>query len=170
MGRKEKLHGILFLTMKNYLGIAPLITLSIILSAGEGWSSSGEGVLSVKEGPIVGAPSPPDPSTPSEESRVWNLQKSPGWEQRFFDKPLSPYKFSKSPIRLPNASGIPLKSPGKLPGIEFGVEMHSLEAIQSVVPSERLPKSLSAQQDQPLLLSPSNISPDYNGGFLRFTW
>ncbi|MGD9851592.1 MAG: hypothetical protein AB7T38_10010 [Nitrospirales bacterium] len=147
-----------------------LVTLVVALYSNGAWSLPVEAALTVKEEPIVGAPIPPDPSTPSEGDRAWNLQKGPGWEQRFFDKPLSPYKFSKSPIRLPNGSGIPLKSPGKLPGIEFGVEMHSLEALQSVVPSERLPKSLNARQDQPLLLSPSNISPDYNGGFLRFTW
>ena len=48
--------------------------------------------------------------------------------------------------------------------------MHSLQAIQSVVPAESLPKGFDSKQDQPLLLSPSINAPDYNGGFLRFTW
>ncbi|MDR4495653.1 MAG: hypothetical protein R3B74_14815 [Nitrospirales bacterium] len=144
-----------------------LIVLGMFAHTGEVWSSPGQAGLTVKDESIAGAPvSPTSPSG----NRAWNFQKSPDWEKRFFDKPLSPYNFSKNPIRLPNVSGIPLKSPGKLPGIEFGVEMHSLEALQSVIPPDQLPKSLNAQQNQPLLLPPSNISPDYNGGFLRFTW
>ncbi|MDH4194928.1 MAG: hypothetical protein OEV70_12350 [Nitrospirota bacterium] len=68
------------------------------------------------------------------------------------------------------APRLQLKSPGKLPGIELGVEMHSLQAFQSVIPPENLPKGLDFKQEQPLLLPPSINAPDYNGGFLRFTW
>lgn len=69
-----------------------------------------------------------------------------------------------------NGARLQLKSPGKLPGIELGVEMHSLQAFQSVIPSENLPPGLDVKQEQPLLLRPSINAPDYNGGFLRFTW
>ena len=147
-----------------------LVTLVVTFSTREGWSSPGEPVLPDKNESIAGAPVPPAPLTPSGEKRTWNLQKSPGWEQRFFTEPLSQHNFSKSQFRSQSGTGLSLKSPGRLPGIELGVEMHNLGALQTVVPPERLPKSLTAQENQPLLLSPSSISPDYNGGFLRFTW
>jgi hypothetical protein len=73
-------------------------------------------------------------------------------------------------LKPENATRLQLKSPGKLPGIELGVEMHSLQAFQSVVPSENLPRGWDFKQEQPLLLPPSLNAPDYNGGFLRFTW
>lgn len=160
------------LSMENRLPIpfCLFLVLGITLFSPGAWSSPGETVKPVKDETIAGAPVPPASSTPQRGDRFLNVQKNSVWEKRFFDEPLSPFQFSKSPLSLSNGSGIPLKSPGKLPGIEFGVEMHSLEALQSVVPQEHLPKSLSAQQDQPLLLSPSNLTPDYNGGFLRFTW
>lgn len=69
-----------------------------------------------------------------------------------------------------NGPRLQLKSPGKLPGIELGVEMHSLQAFQSIIPPESLPPGLDFKQEQPLLLPPSINAPDYNGGFLRFTW
>lgn len=155
--------------MRNRLVIAPYVLLigAIILNASVGWASTTEAVLPMSDESIAGAPTPP---TPVKEDRIWNLPKGPGWEKRIFDKPHAPYNFQKSQFRSPNGSGIPLKSPGMLPGIEFGVEMHSLQALQSVVPPESLSESFSFQQNQPLLLPPSNISPDYNAGFLRFTW
>lgn len=69
-----------------------------------------------------------------------------------------------------NGLRLQLKSPGKLPGIELGVEMHSLEAFQSVIPPENLPQGWDFKREQPLLLPPSINSPNYNGGFLRFVW
>lgn len=154
--------------MRNRLVMIPYVLIgAIILNAGGAWGSPAEAVLSVSEESIAGAPAPP---IPVEEDRVWDLQKGSGWEKRIFDKPLSPYNFEKNQFRSPNDSGIPLKSPGILPGIEFRVEMNSFQALQSVVPPENLSKSFRFQQNQPLLLSPSNISPDYNAGFLRFTW
>lgn len=155
--------------MRNRLVIAPYVLLlaAIILNAGGAWSSTVEAVLTMSDESIAGAPPPP---TPVKEDRVWNLPKGSGWEKRFFDKPLSTYNFPKNQFRLPNGSGIPLKSPGMLPGLEFVVEMHSFQALQSVVPPESLSKSFSFQQNQPLILSPSNISPDYNAGFLRLAW
>jgi hypothetical protein len=138
--------------------------LSVILLVGGGVSSNAEANLTVGDESMHGAPTP----------LIWDtdldLPESPGWEKRFFDKPLAQYNFQKSKFRSQNGPGLLLKSPGKLPGIEFGVEMHSLGALQSVVPLERLPKTWNSQQEQPLLLPPSNISPDYNGGFFRFTW
>ena len=144
-----------------------LLILVIILNAGGAWASTAKTVLTMNDISIAGPTAPPIPAT---EAPLWNVPKGSGWEKRIFDKPLSPYNFPKNKFRLPNNSGIPLKSPGILPGIEFGVEMHSFQALQSVVPPESLSKSFSFQQNQPVLLPPSNISPDYNAGFLRFTW
>jgi hypothetical protein len=155
--------------MRNRLVIVPFVLLlgAIILNAGGTWSAPAEAVLTMSDESIVEATTPP---TPVAEDRVWNLPKGPGWEKRFFDKPLSPYNSPKSQFGLPNRSGIPLKSPGMFPGIEFGVEMHSFQALQSIVPPDSLSGPFSSEQNQPLLLPPSNISPDYNAGFLRFTW
>ena len=75
-----------------------------------------------------------------------------------------------SVLQSKNGPRLQLKSPGKLPGIELGVEMHSLQAFQSVIPPENLPKGWDFKQEQTLLLAPSINAPDYNGGFLRFTW
>jgi hypothetical protein len=140
---------------------------AIILNAGVGWASTAESTLPLNDESIAGAPPPP---SPLKEDGIWNLPKGSGWEKRIFDKPYAPYYSSKSQFRSPNGSGIPLKSPGMLPGIKLGVEMHSFQALQSIVPPESLSGSFSSQQNQPLLLPPSNISPDYNAGFLRFTW
>lgn len=130
-------------------------------------ASTAETIVPVDEESIAGAPAP---STPMKEDRVWDVPRGLGWENRFFDKPLSTLNFRQHQFRLPSVSGIPLKSPGMLPGIELGVEMHSWQALQSVVPRERFSKLPNDQQNQPLLLSPATDSPDYNGGFLRFTW
>ncbi len=131
------------------------------------WPSTGEGLLTVDEKSIAGAPAPP---APLKEDRIWDTPKGLGWENRFFDRPLAQYIISKNEISLPNSSRFSIKSPGKFPGIEFGVEMNSFQALQQVVPPERLSKSLNSEQSQPLILSPIINSPDYNGGFLRFTW
>jgi len=92
------------------------------------------------------------------------------WEERLFDVPhlqQAPTPFDLQWKQGPNLS---LKDPGKLPGIELGVEMHSFQALQSVIPEERLPEEMLNNSSQPLLLPPSVNAPDYNGGFLRFTW
>ena len=155
--------------MKMYSAITPfaLLLLGILLNASGAWSETGEAVLSVRNEGNTEAALPPE-RLPEDHSEA--LPKDAGWEKRFFDKSLSHYNFKKNQFRFSNGSGIPLKSPGILPGIELGVEMHSFEALQSMVPTESLSKSFKFQPDQPLLLSPSNLSPDYNGGFLRFIW
>lgn len=157
--------------MRNHFVIGLFVLVlalgTMILNAGAAWSATPEPVLPRNDEAIIGAPNPP---TPERDVRDWNGPTGTGWENRFFDTPLAPYNFPKKQSLLPNGSGIPLKSPGRLPGIEFGVEMHSFQALQSVVPPENLSKSFSSEQKQPLLLPPSNISPDYNAGFLRFIW
>ncbi len=139
----------------------------IILHTDGAWASTAETIVSADEKSIAGAPAP---STPLKKDRIWKAPRVLGWEHRFFDKPLAAMNFKKNQFRLPSVSGIPLKAPGMFPGIEFGVEMNSIQALQQVVPPERLSKSLNSKQNQPLLLSPTTHSPDYNGGFLRFTW
>jgi len=93
-----------------------------------------------------------------------------GEEKKFLNERLFQRNPKRSAFQLENATRLQLKSPGKLPGIEFGVEMHSLQAFQTVIPPESLPQGLDFKQEQPLLLRPSVNAPDYNGGFLRFTW
>lgn len=90
--------------------------------------------------------------------------------QVFGDSSLKPYPHQGLFQKQQPNSLLHLKSPGKLPGIEFGIEMHSLQAFQSVVPQEVLPKGFDHKPEHPLLLPPSINAPDYNGGFLRFTW
>lgn len=104
----------------------------------------------------------------STRKRSIDLRKPQGSEKRLLRDTFSPNHFQKN--QLQNSSLFHLKSPGKLPGIEFGIEMHSIQAFQSVVPSENFPKVLDLKREQPLLLPPSINAPDYNGGFLRFTW
>ncbi len=140
---------------------------SSFLNAPVAWPSTTKTIVLVDEESIAGAPAP---STRLKDDRIWDTPRGLGWKHRFFDKPLVTLNFRQRQFRLPNASGIPLKAPGTFPGIEFGVEMNSFQALQQVVPPERLSKSLNSKQNYPLLLSPSLDSPDYNGGFLRFTW
>ncbi|GJL57440.1 MAG: hypothetical protein NPIRA03_02970 [Nitrospirales bacterium] len=100
--------------------------------------------------------------------RSIDLRKPQGSEKRLLGETFTQNHFQKNQSQ--NSSLFHLKSPGKLPGIEFGIEMYSIQAFQSVVPSENLPKVLDQKREQPLLLPPSINAPDYNGGFLRFTW
>ncbi len=144
-----------------------LLICGILLQTNLAWSSTSGTLSIVDEESIAGAPAP---STPLKENRRWDAPKGLRWEHRFFDKPLAALNFRQNQFRLPSASGIPLKTPGTFPGIELGVEMHSFQALQSVVPQESFSKLPNDQQSQPLLLSPTIDSPDYNGGFLRFTW
>ena len=155
--------------MKIHLGIIPYVLslAAITLHPGMGWSSTGEAVPPMSDESIHGAPTPP---TPVKEDRVWDVPKGPGWEKRFFDKALSPYNFPKGQFRSPTGSGIALKSPGLLPGIEFVIEMNSFQALQSILPPESLSESFSSEQNQPLLPTPSNSSSDYNAGLFRFIW
>jgi len=118
---------------------------------------------------LTGGDPAPEGNPPAESSL--GLRSTPGWEKRLLGEPISnPNNFQEGLSQSQNSSFLHLKSPGKLPGIEFGVEMHSLQALQSVVPPESLPKGLDLKQEQPLLLPPSINAPDYNAGFLRFTW
>jgi len=91
-------------------------------------------------------------------------------EKNVLGKKLYQHNPERSGLQSKNGPRLQLKSPGKFPGIELGVEMHSLQAFQSVIPPENLPKGWDFKQEQPLLLPPSMNAPDYNGGFLRFTW
>ncbi len=91
-------------------------------------------------------------------------------EKNILGKKLIQHNPEGGVLQSKNGPRLQLKSPGKLPGIELGVEMHSLQAFQSVIPPENLPKGWDFKQEQPLMLPPSINAPDYNGGFLRFTW
>lgn len=102
-----------------------------------------------------------------------NLSKSDGEgaEEKVLGERLLQHNLQSGVLQQSgNGARLQLKSPGKLPGIELGVEMHSLQAFQSVIPPGNLPPGLGVKQEQPLLLRPSINAPDYNGGFLRFTW
>ena len=111
------------------------------------------------------------PQYDQEADHVLNLRKSLGWGQHSYVERLFQRNSKKWAFSAEGGKSLRLKSRGKLPGIELGVEMHSLQAFQSVIPQENLPKGLlDGKQNQPLLLPPSVNAPDYNGGFLRFTW
>jgi hypothetical protein len=127
--------------------------------------STAEAALNSEEELTASDQVPVDNST---RKRSIDLRKTQGWEKRLLGETFSQNHFQKNQSQ--NSSLFHLKSPGKLPGIEFGIEMHSIQAFQSVVPSENLPKALEPKREQPLLLSPSINAPDYNGGFFRFTW
>jgi len=111
---------------------------------------------------------------PLQQSRVEkhypNLQEHDGWQKRFFGENLFQHRPQAVLRQSQDGASLQLKTPGKLPGIELGIEMHSLQAFQTVIPEEKLPKGVDLKQNRPLLLPPSINAPDYNGGFLRFTW
>lgn len=140
-------------------------SICLLISQMETWNV--EAAMEADEVLTAGDQVPED--NPTIKSSTY-LRKTQGWEKRLLGEPFSEYNFQKSRFQPQNSPWLHLKSPGKLPGIELGIEMHSLQAFQSVVPSENLPKGLDLKQEQPLLLLPSINAPDYNGGFLRFTW
>ena len=104
------------------------------------------------------------------EEKTLDLGNVEGEERNKFSESLLYKSPEKKTLQWKTGPNLRLKTPGVLPGIELGVEMHSFQALQSVVPSENLPEGLDLKQEQPLLLPPSVNAPDYNGGFLRFTW
>ncbi|MDH4359498.1 MAG: hypothetical protein OEW33_02010 [Nitrospirota bacterium] len=124
--------------------------------------------LNADEVLTAGDPAPAD--NPTAESSL-ELRRTPGWGKRLLGETIyNPNNFQEGLSQSQSSPFLHLKSPGKLPGIEFRVEMHSLQALQSVVPPESFPKGLDLKQEQGLLLPPSINAPDYNAGFLRFTW
>lgn len=123
----------------------------------------------MKREPILTVGDPVDQNSPPKDNPV-RFRTTSDWEKRLFGAQPSKPNFQESLFKSKHSSLLNLKSPGRLPGIELGVEVHSLQAFQSVVPAENLPKGLDLKREQPLLLPPSINAPDYNGGFLRFTW
>ena len=105
----------------------------------------------------------------TEENSV-RLHDPPKWEKKLFDVPLLQQTPPKYDLQWKHGQNFSLKDPGKLPGIELGVEMHSFKALETVIPEGSLPKEIHVNRDRLLLLPPSINAPDYNGGFLRFTW
>ncbi len=130
-------------------------------------TSNVEAALNANEVLTAGDPVPEDNST---IKRSIDVRKPQGLEKRLWGETFSPHTFSKNRFQSQNSSLLHLKSPGKLPGIELGVEMHSIQAFQSIIPSEKLPKGLDLKQEKPLLLPSSTSGSEYNGGFIRFTW
>ena len=104
------------------------------------------------------------------EEKPLDLPDVQKWEMKNFGESLFKDTPRQNRFQWKSGPNLRLKTPGLLPGIELGVEMHSFQALQSVVPAENLPKGMDPKHEQPLLLPPSPNSPDYNGGFLRFTW
>lgn len=105
------------------------------------------------------------------EKRTARLPEPHRWEQRLFDVPLLEQAPPQYDLQWKHGPNFSLKDPGTLPGIELGVEMHSFQALETVIPEGSLPKEIPVNRDRlPLLLPPSINAPDYNGGFLRFTW
>ncbi len=157
---KEKIPNLSFLTLT-------FISFSWCLTFFPLENSKVEAALNADEVLTAGDRVPTDNST---IKRSIDVRKPQGWEKRLLGETFSQNTFQKNQFQSQNSSLLHLKSPGKLPGIELGVEMHSIQAFQAIVPSENLPKGLDLKQDKPLLLPPSISGPDYNGGFIRFTW
>ena len=146
-------------------GIATILACGLLDVLG---SASVKAALPIQE--VLTAEEKP-PQYDQEADHVLNLRKSLGWGQHSYVERLFQRNSKKWAFSAEGGKSLRLKSRGKLPGIELGVEMHSLQAFQSVIPQENLPKGLlDGKQNQPLLLPPSVNAPDYNGGFLRFTW
>jgi len=105
-----------------------------------------------------------------EENDSSNLTDRNEGERNFLNEKLFQRNPKRKVLSSENGARLHLKSPGKFPGMELGVEMHSLQAFQTIIPPENLPQGFDLKQEQPLLLPPSVNAPDFNGGFLRFTW
>ncbi len=126
------------------------------------------GAMLVAENVLVGRQVGPMPKLTEEKSD--RLHDTPKWEKRLFDVPLLQQMPPTYDLQWKDGPNFSLKDPGRLPGIELGVEMHSFQALETVVPEGSLPKEIHVNRDRRLLLPPSLNGPDYNGGFLRFTW
>jgi hypothetical protein len=143
------------------------LTLSLMMWSCNGILSNVEAMLvagNVLSGKVLG----PMPDLRKENSA--RLPDSQKWKKRLFDVPLLQQTPPKYDLQWKHGPNFSLKDPGKLPGIEFGVEMHSFQALETVIPEGSLPKEIHVNRDRLLLLPPSLNAPDYNGGFLRFTW
>jgi hypothetical protein len=165
---QDRNNNMLIATRKkdSTIALIPMIFFMLLLpvtgvhSEAEAMLSAGATLVSVDLGPQAEITEEKNP----------DLRDVEGEERKIFSEPLLYHSPEKKMLQWKSGPNLRLKTPGLLPGIEFGVEMHSFQALQSVVPSENLPKGVDLKQQQPLLLPPSVNSPDYNGGFLRFTW
>lgn len=74
------------------------------------------------------------------------LRTTPGWEEGLLGGTIfKPNSFQKELYQSQSSPFIQLKSPGKLPGIEFGVEMHSLQAFQIGRPAGEFAERIGSQ-------------------------
>lgn len=145
-----------------------LFTLMLMFLSGLGIPSNAEAMLVA--GKVAGGKEF-GPTPDLTEKSTTRLRDSHGWEKRLFDVPLIQQAPPKYDFQWKHGPNFSLKDPGKLPGIQLGVEMHSFQALETVIPEGSLPEDLHVNRDRlPLLTPPSINGPDYNGGFLRFTW
>ena len=145
-----------------------LLTLLLLFLSGIGIPSNGEAMLVA--GKVAGGKEF-GPMPDLKEKSTARLRDSRRWEKRLFDVPLIQEAPPKYDFQWKHGPNFSLKDPGKLPGIQLGVEMHSFQALETVIPEGTLPKEIPVNRDRlPLVLPPSINGPDYNGGFLRFTW
>ena len=145
-----------------------LFTLMLMFLSGLGIPSNAEAMLAA--GKVAGGKEF-GPTPDLTEKSATRLRDSHRWEKRLFDVPLIQQAPPKYDFQWKHGPNFSLKDPGKLPGIQLGVEMHSFQALETVIPEGTLPKEIPVNRDRlPLVLPPSINGPDYNGGFLRFTW
>ena len=145
-----------------------LFTLMLMFLSGLGIPSNAEAMLVA--GKVAGGKEF-GPTPDLTEKSATRLRDSHRWEKRLFDVPLIQQAPPKYDFQWKHGPNFSLKDPGKLPGIQLGVEMHSFQALETVIPEGTLPKEIPVNRDRlPLVLPPSINGPDYNGGFLRFTW
>jgi hypothetical protein len=149
----------------------PILLLSILLLlswSSLGISSKAEAML-VASNVVGGKEFGPMPDLT--EKSTARLPDSHKWEKKLFDVPLLQETPPKYDFQWKHGPNFSLKDPGVLPGIQLGVEMHSFQALETVIPEGSLPKEIPVNRDRlPLVRPPSVNGPDYNGGFLRFTW
>ncbi|MCA9500404.1 MAG: hypothetical protein KC588_14530 [Nitrospira sp.] len=158
----------MYLTARTDISPATILSLTLFLMV---WScigipSNSEAMLVAETDLGRGELGPRPDLTAKSGAR---LQGPQGWGKRLFDVPLPQQTPSKNDLQWKHGPNFSLKDPGMLPGIQLGVEMHSFRALETVIPEGSLPKEKLGSRDQ-LLLPPSINAPDYNGGFLRFTW
>jgi hypothetical protein len=165
---KDRNNNMLKTTRKKYstTALIPMIFFMLLLPL-TGVHSEAKAMLSA-EATLVSVDVGPQADIRGE--KTLDLPDVQGEERKKFSESLLYKSPEKKTLQWKSGPNLRLKTPGLLPGIELGVEMHSFQALQSVVPSENLPEGLDLKKEQPLLLPPSPNSPDYNGGFLRFTW
>ncbi|MDR4493996.1 MAG: hypothetical protein AB7P17_13180 [Nitrospirales bacterium] len=165
--QSQERHDIMYRRTTQYGSNKILLFVSLSLMMWAGMPSNANAML-VAGNVVSDREFGPQPDFADEN--IFRLRMPQRWGQKLFDVPLLKQEPPNNALQWKHGPNLSLKDPGRLPGIELGVEMHSFQALQSIIPEENFPKGLHHNHDRPLQLPPPVNAPDYNGGFLRFTW